>query len=711
MPLLKRKPFPLADSPKDLENHELVYQVRFTKEIFRDYNEYLSRINLYRRRVWMCKFTGKSNLTYEEALVSEKCAAEKVQQFPKDLIVPALQIIQYSMLSLKDLADTVALKLQECLFVGTELYGRKDDQIYPCKIVKVLENVADEVQYEVIWLDKNKKETETALLNAEDLVQKKPPLSRRFLKSFIRESTYRSAPWVLHDKLAQNHGISTDLPQELRSKAFFRDGLLVCSKKRKTNDLETSSPEKCKRKCMERGKVNGSIAENGAKKVEGDLLGEDIKYPIDDLLVHPGPDDPVFSERPSPSREFKVPMNCVGDLLMVWDVCSSFSRLLHLWPFSLDDFERAIYHKESNAPLLVEAHSAFFRLLLKDNGDYSSLVQGKKRKMKITLINWTEYLCDFLEMIGNPELCANTATIKRGHYGLLATHVKLGILCELVNHSLESNIFRGKLDEIIEQRQALGATRRGEALEEGRKKREEKERLKCEPISNGHVNGHLTDREKSEIAKTDHDRRSKDSSKNRNGVVISSQNGLSPVKSEDDHPIAYLKKMAKKRNSDVTATPANSPKESKDDRMEFNDKNTKEQRREYYERELEKRSIKTNPLGKDRDHNRYWWFRRDGRIFVESLDSKEWGYYSSMEELDTFMGSLNCKGERERALRKHLEKSYSRICLELNKRSKDLTNQIAVEEAVLRRSTRVRAPPKENPATAYLRYVNRWKED
>ena len=133
-------------------------------------------------------------------------------------------------------------------------------------------------------------------------------------------------------------------------------------------------------------------------------------------------------------------------------------------------------------------------------------------------------------MIGNAKLCANTATIKRGHYGLLATHVKLGILCELVNHSLESNIFREKLDEIIQQRQALGATRRGEALEEGRKKREEKERLKSEPMSNGHVNGHLMDKEKSEIAKTDHGRRSKDSSKNRNGVVISSQSGLSPVK-------------------------------------------------------------------------------------------------------------------------------------------------------------------------------------
>ena len=64
--------------------------------------------------------------------------------------------------------------------------------------------------------------------------------------------------------------------------------------------------------------------------------------------------------------------------------------------------------------------------------------------------------------------------------------------------------------------------------------------------------------------------------------------------------------------------------------------------REYYERELEKRSIKTNPLGKDRHHNRYWWFRRDGRIFVESSDSKEWGYYSSMEEVSQLCTVPSC---------------------------------------------------------------------
>lgn len=43
----------------------------------------------------MCKSTGKSNLTYEEAMVTEKHAIQKVQQLPNDLVAPALRIIQF----------------------------------------------------------------------------------------------------------------------------------------------------------------------------------------------------------------------------------------------------------------------------------------------------------------------------------------------------------------------------------------------------------------------------------------------------------------------------------------------------------------------------------------------------------------------------------------------------------------------------------------
>lgn len=94
-------------------------------------------------------------------------------------------------------------------------------------------------------------------------------------------------------------------------------------------------------------------------------------------------------------------------------------------------------------------------------------------------------------MINIPELWQHKTTIKRGHYGLVDASAKLKILGELVNRALETAIFREKLDEIIEQRQALGATRREEALENGRRRREEKERMKAESESNGFVDGHL----------------------------------------------------------------------------------------------------------------------------------------------------------------------------------------------------------------------------
>jgi len=137
------------------------------------------------------------------------------------------------MLPLKDLADSIGEKLQKRLFVGAELHGKKDDGVHPCRILKVIQKGVNTFCYEVAWLDKNKNISQQSELCAEDLVHKKPLFSRNMLKSFIRESTYRNAPWVLHDELAKTHGISSDIPEELRSRVFYRDGLLVCSKKRK----------------------------------------------------------------------------------------------------------------------------------------------------------------------------------------------------------------------------------------------------------------------------------------------------------------------------------------------------------------------------------------------------------------------------------------------------------------------------------------------
>ncbi|KAK6286595.1 hypothetical protein POUND7_012774 [Theobroma cacao] len=628
------------------------------------------------------------------------------------------------MLSLRDLADVIAKKLQKDLFVGANLYGRKDGSLYPCKVLKVVENGVEKIQYEVAWVDKNKKITENSIVLGEDLVWKKTPFSRNILKSFIRESTCRSIPWVIHEKLAQKHGISTDPPQELRSRFFFQDGQLVAKMKKRKNgngngknvgEVNDESG-KSKRKKVETGK---SDAVKNSKDENNQPKEEPVKYPIDDLLVQPGPDDPLFTDRPSPSRDFNVPMDCTGDLLMVWDFCSSFSRLLHLWPFSLEDFENAICHKDSNLVLIAETHSALLRLLIKDDGEYSFALQKRKRKPKISLITWTDYVCDFLEMINITELSSSMTTIKRGHYGLLDANAKLLVLRELVSHALETDLIRGKLDEHIEQRQMLGAIRRGEALEYARKRREEKEQLKGESVADGLVKENSLESTGSNPHIAENGNPIIETGDMVEEVISSQQSNAFYNRRQLDCPSM---KTEEKQNVDPKVQAENvtnscekeAQKQLSGDKKEAEERKSKEkreQRREYFEREMEKRSIRTSPLGKDRDYNRYWWFRRDGRIFIESSDTKQWGYYCTKEEVDALIGSLNRKGERERALQIQLEKFYGKICLELQKRSKDLAHKIALEEAVLRRSTRVRAPPRENPANAFLRYVNKWKED
>lgn len=131
---------------------------------------------------------------------------------------------------------------------------------------------------------------------------------------------------------------------------------------------------------------------------EDKLKAQSTRYPIDDLLVQYTEFDKQLAERPPPCREFNVPMECVGDHLMVWDFCTSFGRLLHLSPFSLEDFERAVCQKGSNIVLITECHSALLRLLLKDNSEYSIAVQKKRPKLKViyescyVLFRWSRIL-------------------------------------------------------------------------------------------------------------------------------------------------------------------------------------------------------------------------------------------------------------------------------------------------------------------------------
>uniref|UniRef100_A0A0E0CLZ4 DDT domain-containing protein n=1 Tax=Oryza meridionalis TaxID=40149 RepID=A0A0E0CLZ4_9ORYZ len=437
MPLFKRKPFSLLEPPKDLDSKE--------------------------------KISGKSNLTFEEALVSEHHAVSKAQKLPTELMAPVLRMIQYSTLGLYELVEKIYASLQEAVFEGLELYAKQDGLEAACRILKILGSDGTKM-YEVGWLLRDKTIISTSVIKGEDLIHRRPPVSRNTLKIFIRDATSQNAPWVIHENLAKRYGIPIEPPND----------------------------------------------------------------------------------------------------------------------------------------------------------------------MMVTLVTWAEYLCDFLEMTKTEELTRNIATVRKGYYSLIDTDIKLKILRELVEEAITTSPVREKLSERVDQRQALAATKR----ESTRKAKDEQ---------NSSIDGLQDDNESV-------DEQGK-------GKEEKDKNNISRSKTEG-------------------------------------------KRHGHLETEIEKLSIRSSPLGKDRHYN-----RREGRLFVESADSKEWGYYSTKEEFDVLMSSLNVKGIRERALKRQLDKLYSKISNALEKRSKEITHKLLLEEAVLRRSTRVRAQPRDNPSMSFLKYVNKWKDN
>ncbi|CAG7837595.1 unnamed protein product [Allacma fusca] len=85
MPMLKRQLFVPLKPPADLRPDEEVFYLKLTNEIFRDYDEYFERMILCNSLVWSCSLTGKANLTFQEALDSEKQAKKQLKGFPKEL--------------------------------------------------------------------------------------------------------------------------------------------------------------------------------------------------------------------------------------------------------------------------------------------------------------------------------------------------------------------------------------------------------------------------------------------------------------------------------------------------------------------------------------------------------------------------------------------------------------------------------------------------
>lgn len=119
MPLLNKQKFVKKPIPDDLDPNEYVFYFKPTQEIFQDYDEYFERTILCNSLVWTCTLTGKTGLTFAEALESEIKAKKILAQIPVALVKGILYLLTLTRRgNIKDLIDDLFSFVRDRYFIG-----------------------------------------------------------------------------------------------------------------------------------------------------------------------------------------------------------------------------------------------------------------------------------------------------------------------------------------------------------------------------------------------------------------------------------------------------------------------------------------------------------------------------------------------------------------------------------------------------------------
>ncbi|CAG9809326.1 unnamed protein product [Chironomus riparius] len=196
MPLLKRKPFKRNPIPEGIKDDDEVYYCEATKEIFKSYDDFFERVMLTNSVVWQCSLTGRPELTYAEALASEKTARKLLRQFPSALRGPVILVASRTKRSvLKELVDDVFNIIKERFFKDEKLDVLNGKVWRFCKVVQVIFptdhdalNAYDlqKVEYRVAAVD-DKKEPQEWTTSAENLRRDKTIFTKDKTKLFLKQ--------------------------------------------------------------------------------------------------------------------------------------------------------------------------------------------------------------------------------------------------------------------------------------------------------------------------------------------------------------------------------------------------------------------------------------------------------------------------------------------------------------------------------------------
>eukprot|EP01126_Amoeba_proteus_P013609 TRINITY_DN1581_c1_g1_i4.p1 TRINITY_DN1581_c1_g1~~TRINITY_DN1581_c1_g1_i4.p1 ORF type:complete len:196 (-),score=36.58 TRINITY_DN1581_c1_g1_i4:173-760(-) len=138
MPLHEGKLVELVNPP-DVSDGETVWIIRFTGEIFQNYEDYLKRLAFYRQRVFKCSISKVGGLTYEEALIKELNMNKKAEELQECYLRIICEMAHGSQLRVSQLVSQIYQRIQTEFFEGevlTTIKGKKRLRVMINKVEK-----------------------------------------------------------------------------------------------------------------------------------------------------------------------------------------------------------------------------------------------------------------------------------------------------------------------------------------------------------------------------------------------------------------------------------------------------------------------------------------------------------------------------------------------------------------------------------------------
>ena len=231
MVLFKRKGVFYLPKPNIEDDAADIWIIPQTSEVFTSYDSYLQRMDWYKQKRFTCEVSGRSGMSFFDALRSEKAGSREVDQaFPDALKGPVLRRVQFSTTSrIDNLVDEVFDDFKADFYVGEvvtvvledgqRLNGRVRDK---AKFPGVLgeDGSIERRGFSRYFVRLIERPDEEALVDGEHIVRDRKIFTKQMLRSFIKNCVTREAwtgaPWLVKPELAVGFRIDTNIPPHLQ---------------------------------------------------------------------------------------------------------------------------------------------------------------------------------------------------------------------------------------------------------------------------------------------------------------------------------------------------------------------------------------------------------------------------------------------------------------------------------------------------------------